>query len=72
MKRTPEEMLQEVKDALKVKHWNYSFEPYQWFRPDDVCSHSKPFKYQCNKLYKAGLLERMEGGRWGYWYKIRG
>jgi hypothetical protein len=60
-----------VKNALAIKHWNYSFAPNDWFRPDDVSPHDKHFKYICCKLHRFGLLERSDTcGRWGYRYRI--
>lgn len=69
--KSPQEMLQEVKDALEIKRWGYSFTPHQWFRPDDVMPHSPSFKYICKKLHGLGLLERRPtSGRWGYFYRV--
>ena len=69
---TLNELLDEVKRALSIKHWNYSYEPHDWFFPNDVIAHSSQFKYRCNKLYKAGLLDRRgdERDRWGYQYRV--
>lgn len=51
----------------------YGYTECSWFRPSDVAPHSSQFKYACEKLYKAGLLDR-EGDRFdhvGYQYRIR-
>jgi hypothetical protein len=66
-------MLANVKRRLAIKQWSISFKMDDWFFPSDVTSHSSNFKYQCKKLYEAGLLERRgnKTDRWGYRYKIK-
>ncbi len=70
MRTTPEEMLEEVKRRLTVKHWNYSFTPHEWFFPGDAAPHNTTFKRHCKKLHELGLLEGRQGGRWGRSYRV--
>ena len=76
MKRlTLDEMLAKVKSLLGHDFWNPNmrYEQTDWFFPSDLIPHSSQFKYQCKKLYEAGLLERHGDGtnRWGYTYRIK-
>ena len=69
-RKTPEEMLSNVKRLLEISPHRYK--PNDWFFPSDLISFSRSFKYQCARLYKLSLLERHGDGtnRWGYQYRI--
>ncbi len=67
--RTLEEMLGGVVQSLNKSRYGYGV--HDWFSPNDVRPFSTSFKYQCKKLYEAGLLERgLSCGRWGYYYRV--
>jgi hypothetical protein len=69
MKRlTLAEKLAELRQELQVsKRHNQN----SWFFPSDL-AHGSAIKYQCRKLYEAGLIERRgdPDSRWGYQYRI--
>jgi hypothetical protein len=73
-KLVPEEALADVKRCLLLPQWQRKANPTAWFFPSDIVNHSSSFKYKCEKLYKAGLLERngSPDDRWGFQYRVKG
>ncbi len=69
---TLDEMLIDLKRRMGNPH-RFNIKTDDWFFPCDVTPHSTKLKYRCNKLYKAGILERQGDGkdRWGYRYRIK-